>query len=240
MIQIVPAIDIIEGKCVRLSQGDYAQKKIYNENPVEVAKQFADAGCKRLHVVDLDGAKSQHIVNYNILERIASATSLTIDFGGGIKSDDDVRIAFNSGAEMITGGSIAVKNPSLFCSWLEKFGNEKIILGADTINGKIAISGWLNESECEIIPFIRQYQDKGISKVISTDIKSDGMLTGPSITLYSDILTACDGLHLIASGGVSGMEDIYKLNDMQIPEVIVGKAIYENRITIDDIEKFNK
>lgn len=239
MIEIVPAIDIIEGKCVRLSQGDYAQKKVYNENPAEVAKQFEDCGCKRLHLVDLDGAKNKHIVNYKVLEQIASHTTLTIDFGGGIKSEEDIRIAFSSGAKMITGGSIAVSNPVLFTGWLQTYGNDSIILGADTVNGKIATNGWLKESEHDVISFIRDYQSKGAKKVISTDIKSDGMLKGPSIELYQEILSECKDVYLIASGGVSGMIDIERLSELGLPEVIVGKAIYENRITVKQIEQFN-
>lgn len=239
MIEIIPAIDIIDGKCVRLTKGDYNLKTVYAEDPLEVALMMQDAGCKRLHLVDLDGAKSSHIVNYRTLERIATSTNLVIDFGGGLKSDDDLRIAFENGASMITGGSIAVKNPEIFQGWIEKFGNEKIILGADTRNGKISTSGWITDSELDIIPFIKDYMAKGITKVISTDINVDGMLTGPSIGLYKDILNEIPNLHLIASGGVSAMADIEALEEANVPAVIVGKAIYENRITLKDLEQFN-
>ena len=239
MIEIIPAIDIIDGKCVRLTKGDYNLKTVYAEDPLEVALMMQDAGCKRLHLVDLDGAKSSHIVNYRTLERIATSTNLVIDFGGGLKSDDDLRIAFENGASMITGGSIAVKNPDIFQGWIEKFGNEKIILGADTRNGKISTSGWITDSELDIIPFIKDYMAKGITKVISTDINVDGMLTGPSIDLYKDILNEMPNLHLIASGGVSAMADIEALEEANVPAVIVGKAIYENRITLKDLEQFN-
>lgn len=239
MIEIIPAIDIIDGKCVRLTKGDYNLKTVYAEDPLEVALMMQDAGCKRLHLVDLDGAKSSHIVNYRTLERIATSTNLVIDFGGGLKSDDDLRIAFENGASMITGGSIAVKNPEIFQGWIEKFGNDKIILGADTRNGKISTSGWITDSELDIIPFIKDYMAKGITKVISTDINVDGMLTGPSIGLYKDILNEIPNLHLIASGGVSAMADIEALEEANVPAVIVGKAIYENRITLKDLEQFN-
>ncbi len=238
MIEIIPAIDIIEGKCVRLTQGDYAQKTVYNENPVEVAKMFADAGIKRLHLVDLDGAKSQHIVNYKVLENITSKTDLVVDFGGGLKSDDDLRIAFECGASMITGGSIAVKNPDVFSSWIDKYGAEKIILGADVKERKIAVGGWTETTEIELIPFLNQYFEKGISKVICTDISKDGMLEGPAIELYKDILRRLSDAYLIASGGVSGIQDIEQLEEAGIPAVIFGKAIYEGRITLKELERF--
>ncbi len=237
MIEIIPAIDIIEGKCVRLSKGDYDQKKVYNENPVEVAKEFQDAGIKRLHLVDLDGAKAKHIVNYKVLESIANATDLTIDFGGGLKSDDDLRIAFECGAKMITGGSIAVKDPSTFLGWIENFGAEKIILGADAKEGKIAVTGWTETSDDDLIPFISNYVAKGISKVICTDISKDGMLAGASTELYKEILKAEPNLFLIASGGVSCMQDIIDLDNAKVPAVITGKAIYEGRITLSEISK---
>lgn len=236
-IELIPAIDIIEGKCVRLSQGDYAQKKVYNENPLEVAKEFENHGIARLHVVDLDGAKAQHIVNYKILENIAAHTNLTIDFGGGLKTDDDLRIAFESGAAMITGGSIAVKKPAVFTSWVEKFGGEKIILGADVKDKKIAVTGWLEDTDTELLPFVGDYKQKGISKVICTDIAKDGMLQGPSTELYKELLAAYPDLYLIASGGVSKMEDIEKLDEANVPAVIFGKAIYEGKITMKELEK---
>lgn len=240
MIEIIPAIDIIEGKCVRLSKGDYNQQKVYSESPMEVAKAFEGVGCRRLHLVDLDGAKSNHIVNYRTLEAIASSTNLIIDFGGGIKSDEDVHIAFESGATMITGGSIAVKNPDLFTSWIEKYGAEKIILGADAKDKKIATNGWQVNSNLSIVPFINSYLEKGITKVISTDISCDGMLQGTSIVLYKELLAECNGIYLIASGGVARAEDLRQLEEINVPAVIVGKALYEGRITLKDLENENK
>lgn len=238
MIEIIPAIDIIEGKCVRLSKGDYDSKKVYNENPVEVAKEFEAAGIRRLHVVDLDGAKSHHIVNYRILEKIATSTSLIIDFGGGIKSDEDLKIAFESGAQMITGGSIAVKEPELFSQWINQYGSEKIILGADVKNKKIAVNGWKEGTEIDLIPFLDQYIEKGIKKVICTDIECDGMLQGPSIGLYQEILKEFPSTYLIASGGVSCIDDIIKLDEAKVPAVIFGKALYEGKIQLKDLKIF--
>ena len=237
-IEIIPAIDIIDGKCVRLSQGDYNQKTVYNENPLEVAKMFEFAGIKRLHLVDLDGAKAKHIVNYKVLESIASNTNLIIDFGGGLKSDKDLEIAFNSGASMLTGGSIAVKEKDIFLSWLEKYGSEKIILGADAKDGMIAVSGWLEATELPVIEFISGFQKEGIKKVISTDISRDGMLSGPAFDLYAEILEKLPGIEIIASGGIATMDDILKLDEMGIPCVITGKAIYEGKIDLKDIELF--
>jgi phosphoribosylformimino-5-aminoimidazole carboxamide ribotide isomerase len=238
MIQIIPAIDIIDGKCVRLTQGDYAQKIIYNENPVEVAKMFEAAGIKRLHLVDLDGAKQKHIVNYKVLEKISTQTALVIDFGGGLASDSDLKIAFDSGASLITGGSIAIKNEDLFLSWLETYGAEKIILGADAMNEKIAISGWQEDSNVSIFDFLEKYLSKGIKYSISTDVAKDGLLQGPSFDLYHKLQVKFPNLHLIASGGVSEMKDIEMLNETNVFGVIVGKAIYENRISLSQIEKF--
>lgn len=238
MIEIIPAIDIIDGKCVRLSQGDYDSKKVYNENPVEVAKAFEDHGIHRLHVVDLDGAASNHVVNFRTLEQIAHRTSLIIDFGGGVKSDEDLMIAFESGAQMVTGGSIAVKNPELFGSWVECYGSEKIILGADVKDRKIAVNGWKDESACELFPFLDEYIHKGIEKVICTDISCDGMLAGPSLALYKEILEKHPTLYLIASGGVSNVGDIEALEEAGIPAVIFGKALYEGRITLKDLYRF--
>lgn len=238
MIEIIPAIDIIEGKCVRLSQGDYGSKKVYNENPVEVAREFEDHGIRRLHVVDLDGAASSHVVNYRTLERIAHRTSLVIDFGGGVKSDEDLVIAFENGAQMVTGGSIAVKNSELFSRWIEQYGNEKIILGADVKEHKIAVNGWKDESACELFPFLETYIGKGIEKVICTDISCDGMLAGPSLGLYKEILEKYPALYLIASGGVSHVGDIEALEEAGIPAVIFGKALYEGRITLKELERF--
>jgi phosphoribosylformimino-5-aminoimidazole carboxamide ribotide isomerase len=239
-LRIIPAIDIIDGKCVRLTKGNYDTKKIYNENPLEVAKQFEDAGIEYLHMVDLDGAKASHIVNYKILETIANKTNLKIDFGGGLKSNDDLRIAFNSGANQITGGSIAVKQPEIFEKWISNYGAEKIILGADCNNEKIAISGWQEESNLEVIPFINNYQSKGIEYVICTDISKDGMLEGPSFDLYKRILKSSDLtiLKLIASGGISKFDELPKLKALGCEGVIIGKAIYENRISLKEIERF--
>lgn len=237
MIELIPAIDIIDGKCVRLSQGDYDSKKIYNENPVEVAKEMEDHGIRRLHVVDLDGAASQHVVNFSTLEKIASQTRLIIDFGGGVKSDDDLRIAFECGAQMVTGGSIAVKNPDLFTNWLQTYGSERIILGADVKERKIAVSGWKESSSCDLFPFLQDYVQKGINKVICTDIGCDGMLQGPSIQLYKEMLQHHPDLYLIASGGVGCMDDIYALQEAGVPAVIFGKALYEGRISLKDLEK---
>jgi len=237
-MRIIPAIDIIEGKCVRLTKGDYNTKKIYNENPLEVALEFQDAGIEYLHVVDLDGAKSSHIVNYKILEQLASKTNLHIDFGGGLKSDEDLRIAFESGAKQITGGSIAVKNPELFASWIEKYGSEKIILGADVMNEKIAVSGWQEDSGLDIFNFLDGYTAKGIKNVICTDISKDGMLEGASLELYKKILAQFPDLNLTASGGVSNMQDLEVLSENNLESAIVGKAIYENRISMKELEQF--
>jgi len=238
VIEIIPAIDLIDGKCVRLSQGDYAQKIIYNENPLEVAKMFADAGIRRLHLVDLDGAKAHHIVNHKVLESITSSTNLIVDFGGGLKSDDDLRIAFECGASMVTGGSIAVKNPEVFEQWISKYGGDKIILGADVKDEKIAVGGWLETTELELLPFIKNYINKGIDKIICTDISKDGMLQGVALELYKKMLIAQPGIHLIASGGVSSIQDIEQLLEAGIPAVITGKAIYEGRITLKELSRF--
>lgn len=235
MIELIPAIDIIDGKCVRLSKGEYDSKKVYNENPLEVAKEFEANGLKRLHVVDLDGAASKHIVNYRTLEQLAGHTSLTIDFGGGIKTDDDLHIAFDSGAQMVTPGSIAIKNPELFERWLKTYGNERIILGADAKNGKIAVSGWKEESETELMDFLARYITKGVSKVLCTDISRDGMMEGPATDLYREIMQAHPDIHLIASGGVSNIDDIYRLDEAGIPAVVFGKAIYEGRIRLKEL-----
>ena len=238
MIEIIPAIDIIDGKCVRLTQGDYNQKTVYNEDPVEVAKMFEDAGIKRLHTVDLDGARSSHVVNTRVIERIATHTNLTIDFGGGIKSDEDLRKAFDAGAQMVTIGSVAVKEPELFASWTETYGGDKIILGADVKNGYISISGWLEEGEQKLMDFICHHTKNGIHNVLCTDISRDGMLQGPAIELYKDIMAHYPTLHLIASGGVSCINDIERLNDAGIPAVVFGKAIYEGRINLKELERF--
>ena len=240
MIELIPAIDLIEGKCVRLTQGDYDTKKIYNEDPLEVAKMFEDYGIRRLHVVDLDGARQGRIINYRTLERLATRTSLIIDFGGGLKQDGDLEIAFESGAQMVTGGSIAVKNPEIFTSWISKFGSNKIILGADAKNKKIAISGWEETTNQELIPFIQSYKEKGITKTICTDISRDGMLQGPAIELYKEIQEQIPQLYVIASGGVSSLQVIEKLAEAGIPAVIFGKAIYEGKIQLKDLIRFNE
>ncbi|MDT0552870.1 1-(5-phosphoribosyl)-5-[(5-phosphoribosylamino)methylideneamino]imidazole-4-carboxamide isomerase [Urechidicola vernalis] len=237
-MRIIPAIDIIEGQCVRLSKGDYATKKVYNQNPLEVAKEFEDHGIEYLHLVDLDGAKASHIVNYKVLESIASKTNLKIDFGGGLKSDEDLKIAFESGANQITGGSIAVKNPTIFESWLEKYGSDKIILGADANNEKIAVGGWLEESDLELIPFVQDYQKKGVENVICTDISKDGMLQGPSFELYKRMLSEIVGIKLIASGGISTFDELPALAELGCEGTIIGKAIYEGRIQLKQLEQF--
>ncbi|MDF2550752.1 MAG: hisA [Chryseobacterium sp.] len=237
MMKIIPAIDIIDGKCVRLSKGDYSTKKIYNKNPVEVAKEFEDFGIKFLHLVDLDGAKSKHIVNQKILEKIANETSLHIDFGGGLKTEKDIEIAFNSGSQQITIGSIAVQNPEFCYEMIDKYGSEKIILGADCENRKIKTLGWLEESDRDIIDFILQYQEKKIKNVICTDISKDGMLEGASTELYQEIL-AKTNINLIASGGISCIEDVFKMKEIGCSGTIIGKAIYENKISLNQLQKF--
>lgn len=238
MIEIIPAIDMIEGKCVRLTQGDYSTRKVYNEDPLEVAKAFEDAGIRRLHVVDLDGAKAGHIVNYRTLEKLAGHTSLTIDFGGGLKRTEDVEIAFDCGAQMVTGGSIAVKDPETFTAWIARFGSERIILGADAKDRRIAISGWEEATDAELLPFIRNYREQGIEKVICTDISRDGMLEGPAVDLYKEILEAAPGTYLIASGGVSSVADIERLAEAEVPAVIFGKALYEGRLSLKELKRF--
>ena len=237
-MRIIPAIDIIEGKCVRLSKGDYNTKIIYNENPLEVAKSFEAHGIEYLHLVDLDGAKSSQIVNYKILEQIASQTNLKIDFGGGLKSDVDLKIAFESGASQITGGSIAVKNRLIFEKWIAEYGSNKIILGADANNEKVAVSGWLEESNEDLVPFIKNYQSKGIQYVICTDIAKDGMLEGPSFDLYAKILAESRGIKLIASGGISTFDELPKLAELGCEGTIIGKAIYEGRISLKQLENY--
>ncbi|MCL5127814.1 MULTISPECIES: 1-(5-phosphoribosyl)-5-[(5-phosphoribosylamino)methylideneamino]imidazole-4-carboxamide isomerase [unclassified Algibacter] len=237
-MRIIPAIDIIDGKCVRLSKGDYNTKIIYNENPLEIAKQYEAHGIECLHLVDLDGAKASHIVNHKVLEAIASKTSLKIDFGGGLKTDEDLRIAFECGAGQITGGSIAVKQPDVFKNWLSKFGADKIILGADANNEKIAISGWLEESEEELIPFVKNYQKEGVQYVICTDIAKDGMLEGPSFDLYEKMLNQLPNIKLIASGGISTFDELPKLAELGCEGTIIGKAIYENKISLKQLENF--
>ncbi|MHA4736781.1 1-(5-phosphoribosyl)-5-[(5-phosphoribosylamino)methylideneamino]imidazole-4-carboxamide isomerase [Dyadobacter sp. MSC1_007] len=239
MIQIIPAIDLIEGKCVRLTQGDYGQKTIYNENPLEVAMQFEDAGLKRLHLVDLDGAKAKKVINWKVLEKIAAKTSLHIDFGGGVQSDDDLRVVFESGAKQVTGGSIAVKQPEVFENWLKEYGGEKIILGADAKKEKIAVSGWEEGTAIWVYDFVEEYVAKGVKYTISTDVAKDGLLQGPSFDLYKNMQDKCPDLNIIASGGISGIEDVEKLAEMNIYGVIIGKAIYENRLSLADLQRFS-
>jgi phosphoribosylformimino-5-aminoimidazole carboxamide ribotide isomerase len=239
VIQIIPAIDMIDGKCVRLTQGDYNQKKSYFDHPLEVAKKFEDAGIKRLHLVDLDGAREKRIVNHKVLEEIASKTSLLVDFGGGLQSDEDLKIAFECGATQITGGSIAVKNKTLFGSWIEKYGSEKIILGTDTKDKKIAVHGWQEVSDIHLWDILDDYLAKGIKYTISTDVAKDGLLQGPSFDLYQEMKDKYDSLQVIASGGVSGFDDLVKLDEMGIYGVIVGKAFYEGRITLKQLASFN-
>jgi phosphoribosylformimino-5-aminoimidazole carboxamide ribotide isomerase len=236
-MKIIPAIDIIDGKCVRLSQGDYEQKTVYNEDPLEVAKEFEDHGIRYLHLVDLDGAKSSKVVNWNVLERIATKTNLHIDFGGGVKSDEDIRGVFNAGAKQVTAGSIAVKSPETVERWINEFGGERIILGADVRNRKIAINGWLEESELEISAFLDRYLKMGINTSICTDISKDGMLQGASTELYADLLNEFPDLQLIASGGVASIQEIIELQEKGLHGAIVGKAIYEGRIKLKELEK---
>lgn len=238
MIELIPAIDLMDGKCVRLSQGDYGTQKIYNENPVEVAKELEANGIHRLHVVDLDGAASHHVVNYRTLDQIASRTSLVIDFGGGIKTDEDLVIAFDNGAQMVTLGSVAVKKPELFQKWLHQYGNERIILGADVKDGRIAVNGWKEESDQELLPFLKDYTQTGVLKVLCTEISRDGMLQGPATDLYRQILAEFPEMHLIASGGVSSVDDLIALQEAHVPAVVFGKALYEGRITLKDLQRF--
>lgn len=238
MIKIIPAIDLIDGKCVRLTQGDYNQKKEYNSNPLEVAKAFEGAGITRLHLVDLDGAKAKKIINHKVLETIATHTKLEIDFGGGIQSNEDIELAFNSGAKQVTGGSIAIRNEALFLEWIEKYGPKKIILGADAKDKKIAIGGWQEATTISVFDLIQKFLNKGLTDVISTDVAKDGLLQGPSFELYEEMQQRFENIKLIASGGVVNMNDIIKLNEMNVYGVIVGKAFYEGNISLKDFEKF--
>lgn len=235
-MHIIPAIDIIDGKCVRLTQGDYQQKKVYNEDPLAVAQSFEDAGLRRLHLVDLDGAKAKHIVNHNVLERIASRTQLHIDFGGGLKSDDDLRIAFESGAHQITGGTVAVKEPELFQSWLATYGPERIILGADVRNGRVAVSGWQEESQEELLPFLERYTQQGVRYVICTDVSRDGLLAGSAVGLYQEIRQRFPDLQLIASGGVTTVAEVKELRSLGCFGAIIGKAIYEGNLPVETLK----
>jgi phosphoribosylformimino-5-aminoimidazole carboxamide ribotide isomerase len=236
MIELIPAIDIIGGQCVRLTKGDYDQKTVYRDSPAEVAREFEQIGFKRLHVVDLDGAKSKHIVNEQVLKAITTETNLTVDFGGGIKTDEDIEKAFSAGASMVTIGSIAVTNPDLFMGWLEKYGTERIILGADVRLGKISINGWKEDSSEDLLPFLKKYVDAGVKNVLCTEISKDGTLAGPAIGLYQQVMAAYPELHLIASGGVSSIDDIQALDTAGIPAVVFGKAIYEGRIDLNELK----
>lgn len=237
-MQIIPAIDIIDGKCVRLTQGDYDQKKVYNENPLEVAKSFEDNGFSRLHLVDLDGAKAGKVTNWKVLEAIAQNTDLTIDFGGGVKTENDVRIVLDSGAKFVTIGSLAVKNEALFTEWLNKYAAKTFLLGADVKDEKIAISGWLETTDIDIYSFIRQYLSAGVQQIFCTDVSKDGLLLGPSIELYTRILTQFPTLDFIASGGVSSVQDLTELKKIGCSGAIVGKAIYEGKITLKELQQF--
>ena len=235
MIELVPAIDIIGGQCVRLTKGDYDQKTVYRDSPSEVAKEFEDLGFRRLHVVDLDGAKSRHIVNDAVLKAITTETGLTVDFGGGIKTDEDIEKAFASGASMVTVGSIAVTHPALFTGWLEKYGAERMILGADVRHGKISINGWKEDSQEDLLPFLKKYIDAGVKNVLCTEISKDGTLSGPATDLYKEIMDAYPDIRLIASGGVSSIDDIRALDAAGIPSVVFGKAIYEGKINLNEL-----
>ena len=237
MIELIPAIDIINGQCVRLTKGDYDQKKVYNDDPAAVAKEFEQLGFRRLHIVDLDGAKSKHIVNDAVLRSITTETKLIVDFGGGIKTEEDIEKAFEAGASMVTVGSIAVTKPALFIQWLEKYGADKMILGADVRNGMISINGWKEDSGEELLPFLKKYIDAGVKNVLCTEISKDGTLQGPAVTLYKEVMKAYPQLHLIASGGVSQKEDIEELEREGIPAVVFGKAIYEGRIDLKELLK---
>ena len=234
-MEIIPAIDIIDGKCVRLTQGDYAQKKIYNEFPLEVAMEFEDAGLRRLHLVDLDGAKAGKVRNWKVLETVASKTGLVVDFGGGIKTAQDVDIVFESGAALATVGSIAVKDGPLFVSWLEEYGADRFLLGADVKDEKIAVGGWLETTDRWIYDFIQEYMEKGVRQLFCTDVSKDGLLQGPALELYSTIVEQFPELHFIASGGVSGMDDVHRLREIGCSGVIIGKALYEGRITLKEL-----
>jgi phosphoribosylformimino-5-aminoimidazole carboxamide ribotide isomerase len=239
-MEIIPAIDIIEGKCVRLTHGDFNQKKVYNENPLEVAKEFEDAGIRRLHLVDLDGAKAGVVKNWKVLETIAGKTSLVIDFGGGVKTEKDVKIVLDSGAIFVTVGSIAVKDEPLFSSWLSAMGAEKFLLGADVKNEKITVSGWLEQTDIWVYDFLENYQAKGVKQVFCTDVSKDGAMEGPSLMLYKNIIEKFPRLHFIASGGVSNMDDVYALEDAGCSGVIIGKAIYEGTVSLKDLMKLKQ
>lgn len=235
-IELIPAIDIIDGKCVRLTKGDYGQKKVYNDDPVAQAKEFEKLGMKRLHVVDLDGAKAKHVVNVDVLRGITAATGLKVDFGGGIKSDDDIEKAFAAGASLVTIGSIAVSQPDTFMRWLDRYGADKVILGADVRNGLVSINGWKEDTSEKLLPFLARYVKAGVKNVLCTEISRDGTLSGPSTDLYREVMEAFPGIHLIASGGVGRNEDIIELDEAGIPAVVFGKAWYEGKINLEELE----
>ena len=235
MIELIPAIDIIDGQCVRLTKGDYDQKTVYSTAPADVAREFERAGFRRLHMVDLDGAKSKHVVNTDVLRRVTTETRLTVDFGGGIKTDEDMETAFDNGAQMVTVGSVAVTQPGLFLGWIKKYGSDRLILGADVRNGKISINGWKQDSTEDLLPFLRRYVEAGVRNVLCTEISKDGTLAGPAIDLYRSVMAEYPELHLIASGGVSSISDIRALDAAGIPAVVFGKAIYEGRIDLREL-----
>lgn len=235
-IELIPAIDIIDGKCVRLTKGDYGQKKVYNDDPVAQAKEFEKLGMKRLHVVDLDGAKAKHVVNVDVLRGITAATGLKVDFGGGIKSDDDIEKAFAAGASLVTIGSIAVSQPDTFMRWLDRYGADKVILGADVRNGVVSINGWKEDTSEKLLPFLARYVKAGVKNVLCTEISRDGTLSGPSTDLYREVMEAFPGIHLIASGGVGRNEDIIELDEAGIPAVVFGKAWYEGKINLEELK----
>lgn len=235
-IELIPAIDIIDGKCVRLTKGDYGQKKVYNDDPVVQAKEFEKLGMKRLHVVDLDGAKAKHVVNVDVLRGITAATGLKVDFGGGIKSDDDIEKAFAAGASLVTIGSIAVSQPDTFMRWLDRYGADKVILGADVRNGLVSINGWKEDTSEKLLPFLARYVKAGVKNVLCTEISRDGTLSGPSTDLYREVMEAFPGIHLIASGGVGRNEDIIELDEAGIPAVVFGKAWYEGKINLEELK----
>ncbi len=235
-IELIPAIDIIDGKCVRLTKGDYGQKKVYNDDPVAQAKEFEKLGMKRLHVVDLDGAKAKHVVNVDVLRGITAATGLKVDFGGGIKSDDDIEKAFAAGSSLVTIGSIAVSQPDTFMRWLDRYGADKVILGADVRNGLVSINGWKEDTSEKLLPFLARYVKAGVKNVLCTEISRDGTLSGPSTDLYREVMEAFPGIHLIASGGVGRNEDIIELDEAGIPAVVFGKAWYEGKINLEELK----
>ena len=237
-MEIIPAIDLIDGKCVRLTQGDYQQKKEYSDNPLEMAQRFADHGIRRLHLVDLDGAKQKQVVNLTVLEQIAAKTSLAVDFGGGVQSDEDLQRVLDAGAKQVTGGSIAVRQPAVFQRWLKQYGADKIILGADARNRQVAVSGWQEQVAVDVVEYINDYYRKGVRYVICTDVAKDGLLQGPSFDLYNEILTTVPDVQLIASGGITTVNDLRQLQQRSVYGAIIGKALYEGHIRLTDLREF--